>query len=286
MNEKTLGSICAGIGGFDIGFEQAGWKTAWQIELDDVNRAVLADRFPHAARFKNLNDWRSFNLPRVGCISFGFPCQDISAMGRVATDKSKRGLAGGRSGLFFEIMEAVRFLQPAWLVIENVPALLTINDGRDIQTVLGMLRECGYLGYGRVLDAQYFGIPQKRRRLVMVAGFGRYPSIEFLADAGTVESLPCARESSSLCVRDDAWAGYTLTAPDKFKRCNSRANLCSEIFVAEENGWNQMVERGREVELHGLRAGLDSSNTEEAYAAGNAFPPQMARWVAELLNRS
>lgn len=58
-NNLTLGEICAGIGGFSAGFEQAGWSTKWQLELDDVNRAVLADRFPAARQFKNLLDWMS-----------------------------------------------------------------------------------------------------------------------------------------------------------------------------------------------------------------------------------
>jgi DNA (cytosine-5)-methyltransferase 1 len=290
-DEKTLGSICAGIGGFDLGFEQAGWRTAWQIELDDVNRAVLADRFPDAKRYKDLRDWRSYSLSRVACVAFGFPCQDISVMGNLTHDKSRRGLAGGRSGLFFKIMEIVRHLQPTWLVIENVPALLHINEGRDIQAVIGALRECGYLGFGRVLNAQYFGIPQRRERLILVAGLGRYPTMDFMADAQPVECLPSAFGSGRWCAPADAWAGYTLTAPTKGSdarhgKTSSRFNMGSELFVAEENGWDQMFERQREVELYGLRTGLDATNLEQAYAAGNAFPPPMAKWIAEILNRS
>jgi DNA (cytosine-5)-methyltransferase 1 len=285
-NERTLGTICTGIGGFDVGFERAGWTTAWQLELDDVNRAVLADRFPRARQYRDLRDWRSFALSSVACIAFGFPCQDISVMGNVARDQSHRGLKGGRSGLFFEIMEIVSHLQPAWVVIENVPALLGSNDCEDIQIVISQLAHRGYVGYARVLDSQYFGVPQKRRRLLLVAGLGRYPSMDFLADSGPVESLPASAGSEWLAKPADAWAGYTLTAPDKFRRCNSRTNLGSELLVAEENGWHQMAERGRAVDLHGLRAGLDETNTEEAYAAGNAFPPPIAQWIAEILNRS
>jgi DNA (cytosine-5)-methyltransferase 1 len=286
MNERTLGEICAGISGFGIGFERAGWRTEWQIELDDVNRAVLADRFPHARQFKNLNDWRRFALPKVKCICFGFPCQDISIMGQHRRDKSRIGLAGSRSGLVFEILEIVSFLQPDWLVIENVPALLATNDSRDIQELVGLLAQRNYVGYGRVLDAQYFGIPQKRRRLVLVAGLGKYPSIEFLADAAPVESIPCAPGQSWIAKPADAWAGYTLTAQNKYGRQNSRLDICSELLVAEEEGWDSMAQRGREVELHGFLAGLDAPNSEEAYAAGNSFPPCMAKWIAEILNRS
>lgn len=284
-HERTLGSICAGVGGLDLGFEQAGWQTKWQIELDDVNRAVLADRFPRARQYKDLRDWRSFDLGPVDAIAFGFPCQDISVMGNAKRDKSRSGLNGERSGLFFSIMEIVGFLQPAWLVIENVPALLGSNDCEDIQAVITELAQRNYVGFARVLNSQYFGIPQKRRRLFLVAGLGRYPSMDFLADCGTVEALPCSLTSVE-AKPGDQWAGYTLTAPDKFRQGGSRSNLGSEVFVAEEDGWDSMVERARAVELHGLHAGLDATNTEEAYAAGNAVPPPVAKWIAEILNRS
>ncbi len=281
--ERTIGSVCAGIGGFDLGFEQAGWESAWQIELDDVNRAVLADRFPRARQFKNLLDWRSHKLARVGCIAFGSPCQDISQMGHSAGPRP--GLDGSRSGLFFEIMEIVGALLPPWVVFENVPALWFSNGGRDIERVIAEFAQRGYLGFLRVLDAQYFGVPQKRRRILLVAGLGRHPSVEFLSDAGTVESLPCALGEEQ-ARRGDAWAGYTLTAPDKYRSCTSRINLGSEVLVAEADGWDAMAERGREVELHGFPAGLDDANSEQAYAAGNAVPPPMAKWIAEILNRS
>jgi DNA (cytosine-5)-methyltransferase 1 len=194
-------------------------------------------------------------------------------MGNGARDKSRRGLAGDRSGLVFEILDIVGFLQPAWVVVENVPALLISNGGRDIQAIIGALRQLGYLGFGRVLDAQYFGVPQKRRRLFLAAGLGRYPAWDFLADAGPMESLPCARGPGDWAGPGDGWAAYTLTAPDKLRGCNSRTNLKSELLIAEADGWDSMAERGRAVELHGLSQGLDAPNAEAAYAAGNAVPP-------------
>jgi DNA (cytosine-5)-methyltransferase 1 len=257
----------------------------WQIELDDVNRAVLADRFPRARQHKDLRDWRSFNLGPVDCIAFGFPCQDISVMGNAKRDKSRSGLNGQRSGLFFAIMEIIDAVQPPWLVVENVPALLGSNDCEDIQAVITELAQRNYVGYARVLNSQYFGIPQKRRRLFLVAGLGRFPHMDFLADAGTMEALPCSLTSIQ-AKPGDQWAGYTLTAPDKYRQCNSRTNLGSEVFVVEENGWGAMAERARAVEIHGLSRGLDETNTEEAYAAGNAVPPPVAKWIAEILNRS
>lgn len=285
-NEFTFGEICAGIGGFGLGFHRAGWQSSWAIELDDVNRTVLADRFPGTHLYKNLCHWTQFirHLARVRAILFGFPCQDLSVMGQHAG--TVRGLAGARSGLFFTIMDIVRVLQPTWLVIENVPGLLVSNGGRDFQTVLQTLAECGYCGFFRVLDAQYFGVPQKRRRVFLVFGLGRFPSMDFLADAAAVESLSCSCASGPR--HDSGWAGYTLTAPAKFGRNVSRAriNMCSEIFVAEEDGWGSMVERARAAELSRVPPGLDATNLAEAYAAGNAVCPYIAEWIARLLIRS
>ena len=286
MNDEnkpfTLGEICAGISGFGHGFEQAGWRVAWQIEINPLNRAVLADRHPHATQREDLRQWRAYGLPRVDCIAAGFPCQDISNMGARRADKSQRGLAGERSGLFHEIMEMVRELKPAWLVLENVPALLHVNHSRDIATVFRKIAECGYCGFWRVLDAQYWGIPQKRRRLVMVFGLGRFPALDYLADAAPVESIPATAGSGWLLREADAWAAFTLTAANT----SARIGMGCELLVAEADGWDSMVERAREIETDGLCCGLDETNLAEAFAAGNAFTPPMARWIAEILNKS
>lgn len=225
-------------------------------------------------------------LGPVNAICAGFPCQDVSILGQARKDKSRTGLAGSRSGLIFPILDIVSALQPTWLVLENVTGLLFANDCRDIQTLISELAERNYMGFARVLDAQYFGIPQKRRRVFLVAGFGRYPNMEFLADAAAMESLPCSPNETWIAKPGDSWAGFTLAAPPKFKKQNSRINISSELFVAEEDGWHQMVERARASEIHGIPCGLDAANAEEAYAAGNAVPPPIARWIAEILNRS
>jgi DNA (cytosine-5)-methyltransferase 1 len=285
-HEQTLGEICAGIGGFSSGFEQAGWTTKWQIELDDVNRAVLTDRFPAAKQFRDLRDSKYHYLSAVDCIAAGFPCQDLSVLAGARKDKSRTGLEGGRSGLIFPILEIVCALEPKWLVLENVPGLLYSKSGQDFQCLIGELAQRNYVGYARVLDSQYFGIPQKRRRVFMVCGLGRHPSMDFLADAATVESVPCSLGASGLAKSGDSWAGFTLAAPNKYRKQNSRINISSELLVAEEDGWNQMVERARATEIHGIPCGLDATNAEEAYAAGNAVPPPVARWIAEILNRS
>jgi hypothetical protein len=158
------------IGGFDVGFENAGYRTAWQVELNPVNRAVLADRFPHAQQFEDVRQCGVHNLSPVDVITGGFPCQDISLAGRKPT-----GLRGERSGLFWEVIRILKETQPRWVVLENVVNLLAVNDSQDFETVIRALADCGYVGFWRVLNAQYFGVPQQRRRIFLVAGHRRMP---------------------------------------------------------------------------------------------------------------
>lgn len=104
----------------------------------------------------------------INLFVFGFPCQDISQ----ANSKAK-GITGERSSIFFECMRLVDIFKPTWLLIENVPRLLSINKGRDFATILQTLSESGY-GYSwRVLDSQYFGVAQRRKRVFIVGCFGK-----------------------------------------------------------------------------------------------------------------
>lgn len=268
-SKPTVGSLFAGIGGFDLGFEQAGFTTAWQVEIADVPRAVLADRFPHAKQFTDVRTCLP-DLWRTDVVIGGFPCQDVSIAGK------RRGLAGERTGLFFDVLNIVKTLQPRWLVLENVTGLLNSNNGQDFQTVIQSLAECGYVGYWRVLDARYFGVPTKRRRVFLVAGLGEWPPIGFMADAGPADRLAGKAAAGS------AWADAhpTLLAgfPSGTNIDISGSNIC---IVADGRG--AMVERQRTVADNGLRKGLDAANFAEARAAGNAVVLQVARWIAEKL---
>jgi DNA (cytosine-5)-methyltransferase 1 len=270
----TIGSLFAGIGGFDVGFENAGYRTAWQVELNPVNRAVLADRFPHAQQFEDVRHCGAHNLCPVDVLTAGFPCQDISIAG-----KNPIGLRGERSGLFWEVIRILKEIQPRWVVLENVVNLLAINDSQDFETVIRALAQCGYVGLWRVLNAQYFGVPQQRRRLFLVAGLGRMPPMELLADTAPVDAIPPASGAIQWPLPADAWAANTLLA----NKAGSQITLGCTTFVAEPHAWDQMVERQRTSEDDGLCLGLDAANLAEAFAAGNAVVPQVAEWVGRKL---
>ena len=166
----TAVSLFAGVGGFDLAMQRNGIVVVAAVEIDDKARAVLARRFPDTRLFPDVTKVTAHDLrdagfvPDRGIITGGFPCQDLSVAGR------RKGLAGERSGLFWHIIRLVDELHPRWIVLENVPGLLSSEGGRDMGIVLGALGDSGYGVAYRVLDAQHFGVPQRRRRVFIVAG--------------------------------------------------------------------------------------------------------------------
>lgn len=155
----TFGSLFAGIGGFDLGFERAGMVCKWQVEIDDYATKVLAKHWPHVHRERDIRECGKHNLERVDVICGGFPCQDISYTGLGA------GLDGERSGLFFEAIRLVRQLQPRIIVLENVAALLT----RGLDRVLGTLASIGYDAEWHCIPAAVIGAPHIRDRVFILA---------------------------------------------------------------------------------------------------------------------
>ena len=155
----TFGSLFAGIGGFDLGFERAGMTCKWQVEIDDYATRVLEKHWPSVHRERDIKQCGKHNLEQVDVICGGFPCQDISYAGRGA------GLDGERSGLFFEAVRVVRELRPRVVVLENVAALLT----RGLDRVLGTLAEIGYDAEWHCIPAGYFGTHFRRDRIFIVA---------------------------------------------------------------------------------------------------------------------
>ncbi len=159
MDRLTFGSLFAGIGGIDLGFERCGMECKWQVEINDYAQKVLEKHWPAVHRERDIRECSARNLQRVDIIAGGFPCQDISYAGLGA------GLDGERSGLFFEAIRLVRELQPRAVVLENVAALLT----RGLDRVLGTLAEIGYNAEWHCIPAAYVGAPHIRDRVFVIA---------------------------------------------------------------------------------------------------------------------
>lgn len=188
----TVGSLFAGIGGFDLGFERAGFEVRWQVEIDRVKRRVLEEWWPGVERFEDITTISERDLTAVDVVTAGFPCQDISTAGRRA------GITGAKSGLWSHVPRILRGTGCRYLLLENSPSLLK----RGLDRVLGDLARCGFDAEWDVLPAAAFGSPQLRARLWILA----YPSgVRKQADetvfAGRGLAQLCARWSPEPCVR-------------------------------------------------------------------------------------
>ena len=166
-------SLFSGIGLLDLGLHRAGIETRIFCESDRAARGFLARRFPGIPIHPDVQELTADDLAAAGAdpartvLAGGFPCQDLSVAG------SRAGMgAGTRSGLFWHIPRILADFPARWVVLENVPGLLSSHGGRDMGAILGALGDLGY-GYAwRVLDAQHFGVPQRRRRVVIVGHLG------------------------------------------------------------------------------------------------------------------
>jgi len=157
----TFGSLFAGIGGFDLGFERAGLVCRWQVEIDPFCRGVLEKHWPHVRRHDDVRTFppRPIKEWKTDVICGGFPCQDISNVGKRA------GISGSRSRLWYEFARCLRVLRPRFAVVENVAAL----SHRGLDRVLGDLAEIGYDAEWSTLSACALGAPHTRARLFVVA---------------------------------------------------------------------------------------------------------------------
>ncbi len=193
LRKLTAGSLFAGIGGFDLGLERAGFEIAWQVEIDPYCQRVLAKHWPNVSRYGDIRviDWGT--VPRVDVLCGGFPCQDISLAGKRA------GINGGRSGLWSEYVRAVRTIRPKYVCVENVEAVL---HSHTFTTVLGDLASCGYDAEWEVIPAAAVGAPHHRARLWLVAyrdgfreqgifqqAFQRVPAFSWVQNVGGVAGL-------------------------------------------------------------------------------------------------
>lgn len=171
--KPTFGSLFAGVGGFDLGLEAAGWQCGFQVEWDKNCQDVLARHWPDVPRWGDVAEVDGAAIPPVDLITFGSPCQDLSVAGKRA------GLEGSRSSLFYEAIRIIKEMRdatdnefPKWGIWENVVGALSSNGGADFGAVLDSLADAGAVVIEwAVLDARWFGVPQRRRRVFVVAGF-------------------------------------------------------------------------------------------------------------------
>lgn len=284
MKELTHASFFSGVGGLDLGFERAGIRTVSVSEIEPYARAVLASRFPGVPQLGDIvaladcefselvqqpaddvqrrvgpadvesgtpgsDDWKSADI-----WSAGFPCQDLSVAG-----KRKGFTDGKRSVLAFTFLNLVERFRPRWVVLENVPGIFTSNDGRDFLALLREMDELGYSVSWRTLDARYFGVPQRRRRVFIVASLGVNLAPEVL--------LECEGGCGHTAARKSSWQESSAGS-------ESSPDVAGALLARYHKGATSTVENGQ---LVVNTAGAAFST--QADASGVRTPDGMAGWV-------
>jgi DNA (cytosine-5)-methyltransferase 1 len=241
-------SLFAGVGGFDLGLEQSGHTCIGQVEIDPQCVKVLKHRWPDVPKWDDVTTAKEWAdeiglVGRTDIVCGGFPCQDVSVAGKRA------GLAGKRSGLFFDALEFAVHVKAERLILENVPGLLSSNNGRDFGVVISEMANAGYRHIEwRVLDSQFFGVPQRRRRVFIVGSVAdRSGSPIFIEREGlrrdTAESNEARQSLASAAgtgFGQSSFAGYTegvttITATT-YKRPEENIVVTSSSFGGYEQG--------------------------------------------------
>jgi DNA (cytosine-5)-methyltransferase 1 len=165
--QMKYGSVCSGVEAATVAWHPLGWKPQWFSEIENFPSAVLKHHYPDVPNYGDMTKYKEWpNDQSIDLLVGGTPCQSFSVAGL------RKGLDDPRGNLMLTYLAIAARYSPRWVVWENVPGVLSSNRGRDFGTFLGAL---GKLGYGfayRVLDAQYFGVAQRRRRVFVVGYLG------------------------------------------------------------------------------------------------------------------
>ena len=162
------GSVCSGVEAATVAWHPLGWKPQWFSEIDKFPSAVLAHKYPNTPNHGDMTNYKEWPDEPIDLLVGGTPCQSFSVAGL------RKGLDDPRGNLMLTYLGVADRYKPKWVVWENVPGVLSSNKGRDFGAFLGALGELGYGFSWRSLDAQYFGLAQRRKRVFVVGYLGDY----------------------------------------------------------------------------------------------------------------
>lgn len=248
----------------DLGLERAGMTCKWQVEIDPFCQKILTKHWPEVPKYGDIRDVTGDQLGHVDCIAGGFPCQDVSQIGK------REGMGGGRSGLWVEYKRIICELRPRVIIVENVSGLL--HGG--IADVLGDLAEIGFDAEWEVLPAAAFGAPQLRERVFIVA-YARGKRLQGVFQTWAAERATRRSGGEPSSVGELPML-RGISVPDPY-------GTCLRLRMPTDRG---VVERP----LHGKGAWSTSpgifrvatrvpGRVDRLRGLGNAVVPQVAEWV-------
>ncbi len=273
------------MGGIELGLGRAGHEALMLCEVDEAASAVLRRRFPDLSVHDDVCTLRE--LPaETKLIAGGFPCQDLSQAGKT------KGIEGARSGLVGEVFRLVQKQRVPWILLENVPFMLQLSKGRALDVIVSALEHLGYAWAYRVVDTRAFGLPQRRRRVFMVASLEDDPRRVLFADeAGAppkVDGVPAGTACGFYWTEGVRGLGWAVDAVPTLKG-GSTVGVPSPPAVWLPTGRMVKPHLKDAERLQGFKP--DWTKPAEAVArpgmrwklVGNAVSVPAAKWVGECL---
>lgn len=299
-SQYSVASFFSGIGGFDLGFQDAGIEITFQCEVEPFCSAILEHHWSNVPRWGDITTLDHATVPFSDIWVGGFPCQDLS----LARMGKRDGLRGSKSRLFHEFARLVGEGKPRVLVIENVAGLLSSHEGRDFGVLLQTLAELGYAVGWRTLNSKYFGVPQSRQRVYIVGCRGDWrgpaailferergerdtstrgqdgkkppsPFKTVVGDPGgegpVIQSIAYCLYATSARHTGTDWSRNYVCYPAKGEVRRLTPRECEGVMAFPSN-WTLPVNSS----LKG-----DDLDSARYHALGNAVTPPVARWLGE-----
>ena len=305
------GSVCSGIEAATSAWHQLGWEPSFFSEIEDFPRAVLSHHYPSTPLHGDFTTIEANSYEPIRLLVGGTPCQSFSVAGL------RGGLDDDRGNLSLEFIRLAQRLSPDWIVWENVPGVLSSNQGRDFGAFLGALAHIGYGFAYRVLDAQYFGVAQRRRRVFVIGYRGdwrRAAAVLFEPESLRRDTAPSREAPKDIAP--------TVVAGPPFSRTGNERVECDALVTARMRGFGDYecdgtasalkardykdatdlvadtrVRRLTPTEcerLQGFPDGFtnvpykgkpDSPDTQRYKAIGNSMAVPVMRWIGERIQR-
>ncbi len=232
-------SVCSGIEAASKAWEPIGWEPVAFSEIEPFPSAVLKHHWPKVPNLGDMSKYEQWNIQSgsVDLLVGGTPCQSFSVAGL------RQGLKDPRGNLMLTYLGIAERLKPRWLVWENVPGVLSSNGGKDFGSFLGALGELGYEWAYRVLDAQWFGVAQRRRRVFVVAhlGEGNLAAKVLFESESVCRDTPPSRETRKGVATDvEAGVGVSPT----ITQCKGSRGGCSDEALMEIKAVHEAINAG------------------------------------------
>lgn len=289
MKQPRVASFFAGIGGFDLGFEQAGFEVNFQCEIHPFCGSVLKHHWPSIPFGTDISTLDPDSISDADVWCGGFPCQDLSV---ARGSNGRHGLNGARSGLFFRLSELAKIKKPRVILIENVHGLLNSNNGKDFAELLHTLGGLNYAVSWRLLNSRYFGVPQSRPRVYICA----WMKDPISAGNALFENLPPIHlKNERAAFLDTSWEKGAGPIPPKLAFCLAATSGrhtgtdWSRTYIPYESEVRRLTplecERLQGFPDHWTKTDqalidAEKSDSLRYHALGNAVSVAVVKWVA------